>query len=81
MFGNGKTTTRLACVCAPACSADGIDNGFAPSVDVDIRTCIKASAARSAAWLDGRHRGEFELLQIAPAFEQATGVGPRSPAA
>jgi len=28
----------------------------------------------------GRHRGEFELLQIAHAFEQATGVGQRRPA-
>jgi amidase len=27
----------------------------------------------------GRHRGEFELLQIAHAFEQATGVGQRRP--
>ena len=27
----------------------------------------------------GRHRGEFELLQIAYAFEQATGVGKRRP--
>jgi amidase len=27
----------------------------------------------------GRHRGEFELLQIAHAFEQATGVGLRRP--
>jgi amidase len=27
----------------------------------------------------GRHRGEFELLQIAYAFEQATGIGRRRP--
>ncbi|WP_019142342.1 amidase [Noviherbaspirillum massiliense] len=28
----------------------------------------------------GRHRGEFELLQIAHAFEQATGIGRKRPA-
>jgi amidase len=28
----------------------------------------------------GRHRGEFELLQVAHAFEQATGIGRRRPA-
>jgi amidase len=28
----------------------------------------------------GRHRGEFELLQIAHAFEQATGFGRTRPA-
>ena len=27
----------------------------------------------------GRHRGELELLQLAHAFEQATGVGERRP--